>query len=137
MGAESSLPCSQKLANNLCREPEESTPRRSSYFPTDHFNIVLVHAGFPTRTLHAFLSSLRVTCFVSLNLLELIITIITDKDYKLRSFSLCSFPKPLIISSFSAQMFTSALCSEKPSLYVHLLISKTRSHTHRKLEAKL
>jgi hypothetical protein len=34
-------------------------------------------------------------------------------------------------------VFTSAFCSEKPSVFVLLLLSKTKFHAHIKVEAKL
>jgi hypothetical protein len=48
---------------------------------------------FPTNSLYAFLfSSIRATCPAHLLLLDLIILIILDKDYKSRSSLLCRSP---------------------------------------------
>jgi hypothetical protein len=100
-------------------------------FPTIYLNIVLL---FPTEPSMHF-SPPCVTCFVHLSLLDLITIIMTDKDYKLRSFSLCSFPQPL--SSFSVQMWPPALCSGNPWVYVYLLIWKPNFTTIRKFRDKI
>jgi hypothetical protein len=78
----------------------------------------LFHSGFPTNNLYTFLfSPIRTTCPAHL-ILNLIILIILEEEYKLCSSSLCSFLHLPITPSFSGpNILLSTLFSNTLSLY--------------------
>jgi hypothetical protein len=60
---------------------------------------------------------------------------IFGEKYKWNS-SLCNILHPLIISSLSGPVFSSAPFPEIPLVYTLLLMSETKFHTHKKLQVK-
>jgi hypothetical protein len=60
----------------------------------------LFPSGFPTNISHAFLLFLfHANCLAHLIVLDFIIIVVLCEEHKLRSFSLCSFLQPSVISS--------------------------------------
>jgi hypothetical protein len=116
----------------------------SFYSSNIHFNIILhlrlglssglFPSGFHTKILYAFLfAPKRATCSDHIIFLNLIILIIFDEKYKLRSSSSCNFLPTSF--HFSHLWFK---CSQHPVFkYFLLLISETKFHTHTKLYANL
>jgi hypothetical protein len=89
----------------------------------------------PVEILHAFLfSSIRATCPAQVILLDLIILIILVED-KAPHYTVFSNLLSLHLSSI--QIFSSALCSQTPSVHVPPLMSEKMFHTHTERQAKL
>jgi hypothetical protein len=86
----------------------------------------LFPSGFPSNILYAFLfSAIRATCPTNLILLDLIIIIILGEKCKLWISNYAVFPILLPFHPSSAQTFSSAPCSQTPSVCVLPSISDT------------
>jgi hypothetical protein len=72
----------------------------------------LLPSGFPTNILYACFSPVRATCPAYLMLLNLVILIIFDEEYKLRSPHYTVFCNLLSLNSSSVKIFSSAPCSQ-------------------------
>jgi hypothetical protein len=100
----------------------------------------LFSSGFPTNNLYASLfSPIRATCPAYLILLDLIIPItnIIGEESNLKALSYAVFSTlPSLRLSF-VQIFSSALCSQTPSVHVPPLISETKFQSHTEPQAKL
>jgi hypothetical protein len=82
-------------------------------------------------------SPIHGTCPDHLIILISIILIILVEDYKLWSFSLCSFLYSPVTSFLFSQIFPSALFSQTPSAYIPPSMSETKFLTNREAQAKL
>jgi hypothetical protein len=95
-------------------------------------------SGFPTNNVYAFLFSLiRTTCPSYLTPLDLTILIIFDEEYKLKAPHYAVSSNLLTRHPSLVQIFSSASCSQAPSVHVPPLTSKTKFHNHAKPQAKL
>jgi hypothetical protein len=86
----------------------------------------LFPSGFPTNIIYAFLLLLiRATCPAPLPFLHLIILTILGEEYKLWSYSLCSFRQPPVTSSlFGPNIVLSALFCRQNCVNWSLLLTK-------------
>jgi hypothetical protein len=109
------------------------------YLSTIHLNVIhpptswsscgLFLSGFYTDNMYAFLfSPIRATSPSHYH--DLIILNVLGKKYILRSYSLCSFLHPSVISSFFAWSILTPHCSQTPTVYVPPLMSGTKFRTH-------
>jgi hypothetical protein len=106
--------CSQSsvsfvLWNPTVHYPHQSSPNHPKPMSTTSISILFIHQrlglpsglfprGFPTNIICKYCSRIHATCPV-LILLDLIILIILDEEYKSRSSSLCSFLHPPVTYS--------------------------------------
>jgi hypothetical protein len=146
---EDSLPCSQEPSTDPYPEPDQSRP----YYPIlSLFTSILIlytdlrlglpsglyPSGFPTNTLYAFLlSPILATCPAHIILLNLIILINLAKSTSYEAPYYAVFSNLLPVHPSSVQIFSSTPSLQTPSVYVPLLISVTKYHTHTKPHAKL
>jgi hypothetical protein len=143
MESEGSLPRSQELSTCTYPEPNQFSPRhpipslkgRSSYYLSTYSFVFLV-VPFPlaflpvTYTLSC--SPFALHGYTHLILLDLIILILLDEEYKLCSSSLCSFLHPPVTPSlFGPNIIHSTLFSNTVSLCSSLNARDYVSHPYR------
>jgi hypothetical protein len=88
--------------------------------------------GFPTKTLHTFVSSpMRATCPAHLILVDLISLILSGEEYKIWSSSLCNFFNLLLLHPSLVQIFSLGPCSQILSLCSSLNVRDQVSHPHK------
>jgi hypothetical protein len=138
MKPEVSLTCSQEPTAGYYPEADESSPYPSSYVSKIHFNIILAPSRWSLSSRFFYqnpytllLSLMRVACPVHVILLDLIGLIIFSKRTRYETSHLLR--PPLIW----VQIFSSASCSQAPSVDVLPFMSETKFHTHTEPQAKL
>jgi hypothetical protein len=145
MEPEGSLPHSQVLSTCPYPEPDQSSPHHpilSVFVLSTHLRLGLPSgffaSGFPANNLYAFLfSPIRATCSAHPILLDLIILIILDQEYKSRNSSLCSFLyRPVTSSHFGPNILLSTLFLNILSLCSNSLIVKVQLQKKKKTSGR-
>jgi hypothetical protein len=110
MEPESSLPCSQQPSTDFYPDSVHITPTNcsiihSNFYPPTYAYVFSFILTFPPK------SYMHATCLAYLFLLYLIILIILGEEYKLWSFSVCSFLQPPILFLLGPNILLSSLLS--------------------------
>ena len=140
MKPKGSLPHSQAYATCLCLEPDQYSPCphpttwRSSLVLSSHLRLGLPSCiscpwvSPPKSSNHFFV--IRATCLTNRILLDLIIHIIVDVQYRSYSLSLCSLITPLLPPPLKAQIFSWTQYSLTSEAYARPSVWKTKFYTH-------
>jgi hypothetical protein len=90
----------------------------------------LFSSVFPTNILHAFLSSpIRATWPT--------VPILLAKNRSYEALHYAAFSNLLSLHIFSVEIFSSASCSQTPSVYVPPIMSETKFHAHKESQPEL
>jgi hypothetical protein len=130
----SSLSCSQESATGLCPEPDESSSHHSSYSSMIHFNIILSYiptSHFPTNTLCT--SPPPRICYM---LCPFHPPWLDDCNYIWQGVQIMQLltvqfsPASYYFTPLGSKILSSTPCSQTPAVYVILLMSEAKFHTH-------